>query len=239
MIYGFYHVCLANNWTALVKEQIQLIMDSGLYEKTDKIFVSCVGMGRKILQNMLPPKFQIALYNPDIRPAEVPLVRYIHELSKKEDFLCWYIHTKGVISGQGNWNVVLWRKVMEHFIIFKHQQCIDTISSPKCDVCGILIYDAWATPMRVTGKGGHFCAGNFWWSKSSYLRTLKSVFLNGSRWEAEFWFARRPSTRFVSFYQLPYTSTRDFYTRPIAPRDYKNKMGGIRIPVPPPKLKLL
>src|SRR5579871_3550164 len=42
-VYGFYHICTLGNWKSVVSNQIVSLIQSGLYNKTSKIFYTLVG----------------------------------------------------------------------------------------------------------------------------------------------------------------------------------------------------
>lgn len=238
-VFGFYHVCLVRDWGYIVKDQIELILKSGLYDRTYKIFVSCLGTvtQRKHLEKMLPPKFKIVFFNEDIKLAEIPIMQYMQDLSKTDKFILWYIHTKGVTSGARNSNIVHWRKVMEYFIIERYKKCLQTVSLSKCDACGVLAYDLSSRPSNLTPNGGHFFAGNFWWSKSKFIRTLPNItqIFNNDRGVhrravAEMLFTRRKGARFYSFFQKIINIYHDVYGFSLRRQDYVKTNHLIKIP---------
>jgi hypothetical protein len=206
--------------------------------------VSCVGskINKLHLRNIVPEKFEIVYHNENISVAEVPIINHMQILSKQDDFLIWYIHTKGVFSALHNPNVTSWRKMMEHFVIIKHNKCIEAINSPKCDMCGSLVYDAYEAPASCTAKAGHFFAGNFFWSKASFIRKTPNVmnqFDGRNRWLAEFVFSRIKWARFYSFYQKPINNVSQLYSEAIRLEHYMHIIKPSPIPYARPMLKLL
>lgn len=146
-------------------------MESGLYDKTEKIFVGCVGKQQSDLA--LPPKFEVVFHNDDIHFYEIPILKIMQDLSKQEDFLIWYIHTKGVTSKESIISSS-WRKKMQYFIIERHMDCIKAVEQPNCDACGIEIRNSFDKKL-FDGKLRRHFSGNFWWSKSSYVKNLPDV----------------------------------------------------------------
>lgn len=208
-ILGFYHVCLLNHWKKIVGEQIELIEASGLYSKTDRIFIGCVGSQdeKVILEKLLPEKYQIVYHNTNVKLAEMPTLQCLQDTAQDNDFLVWYIHTKGVVSERNQSYVLRWRKIMEYFIIEKHEDCIKTMVN--CDACGI--------DLRLLGVNhfddtmlyffGWFWAyiGNFWWSKAAYIRKLPNLTQfwlrnNKSRYVAETFIGLSPTAKLCSLY---------------------------------------
>jgi hypothetical protein len=69
-----------------------------------------------------------------------------------------YIHSKGVISASPS--VAAWREILNHYCINEWPRCIKMLETS--DVVGIK--DLKSQDFTVSG--------NFWWSKSSHIRTL-------------------------------------------------------------------
>lgn len=222
-ILGFYHICLMNHWQEIVQEQIDLIVKTKLYAKTDKIFVACLGSRKDgtTLFKILPEKFTIVFHNEDIKLCEIPILEYLQNLSKQIDFKAWYIHTKGVFSEKKNKNVKKWRKIMEYFIIENHEVCIELLS--YYDACGIdLRYLQKKYPEYSEGQFWCF-VGNFWWSKSEHIKKLPNINAlwlanNKSRYTAEVFIGLNSSKLCTLF-----NREIDHPQHPIAEHVYKNK----------------
>lgn len=235
-ILGFYHVCMINNWESIVAEQVKLIIASGLYLKTDEIMVGCLGpiSCKEKLQQILPNKFTVVFHNEDTNLYEIPTLQHLHNVSQTDNFLAWYIHTKGVFSGnirKDYTNVIRgWRKMMEYFVIEKHTTCINKIQSEDCDACGTEArYCGFPVPIKgeplyftdYTPPTHHF-SGNFWWSKSSYIKKLPNLYnkwleVNKSRYIAEAFIGMTANPRFYSFFN----NLIDLYENPINEKVYK------------------
>lgn len=224
-VLGFYHVCMVNDWYNIVKEQVSLIIKSGLYEKTEKIFVGCLGVreNKTILQRLLPEKFEIIFYNVNIQLYEVPTLSYLQSLSKREDFYCWYIHTKGATSAviYSEKNITAWRHMMEYFIIENYEKCLLTLENPKCDACGVKV--------RCDSEYCYY-GGNFWWSKSVYINKLPSILdkfeKSQSRFSAESMLGWSATPRFYAFEF--YANYKNFYYNCANPKSYKKA----KLPMP-------
>jgi hypothetical protein len=185
----YYHIAQMGNWEEVVPDQIIAMKDSGLYDTADKIFVGVVGNDPIII----PDKFELLFHHPDIRLAEIPTLNALREHALYEDFNALYIHTKGVAyleKGNTKEIVMYWRKYMEHFCIGRWMECVEALD--EFDAAGCEFY---GNNIHFSGKveNPHF-SGNFWWARSSYLRTLSKVediILSGEhkhpRMKAEFW----------------------------------------------------
>ena len=217
-ILGFYHVAMLNNWHAIMHNQINKLNKSGLLQKSEHIYTTFLGPYKQLQRlGKLPDKFHIH-YEPDLALYENFTIETIKELSAKENFVCYYFHTKGVsVSDEKRYNaksklkeygytpiskvkqnVVRWRLLMDYFIIEKWQDAFDSMKDYDC--AGV----NWRNkPFR------HF-AGNYWWSKSMYLRTLQSVYdfnyespfveEEKVRHRAEAWIGQKPNVKVKELY---------------------------------------
>lgn len=223
-ILGFYHICMVRNWKNIVIEQINAIKRSGLYTKTDKIFISCLGSlkNKSELELMLPDNLSVIFHDVNLKLCEIPILQHMQNLATKSSFFAWYIHTKGVFSGKNNWHIYNWRWMMEHFILFKHNTCLKLLNRNDCDACGIEIRtNCWDNTKYIRNKP--FFMGNFWWSKSEYINKLPNITKewNNSgrnRHVAEIFLGLSSSPRFYSMYN----SGVNFYGESISQSVYKN-----------------
>ena len=187
-IYGVYHVFCVNAWKALVKEQLNAMQEAGLMAKTDKLFISCIYNKveeRRELEQILSsydvPSEIISALPMDNNLFEFPALEFIHGLAAEEDFYVYYFHTKGVsytkeraenypIRKLEKLNACskAWRKMMEYFIFAKHNVALNVLK--QYDTYGCKYDDPIVPPYHY-----RYYAGNFWWSKASYLRTLPRI----------------------------------------------------------------
>lgn len=173
------------------------------------------------------PKFKIVYFNTDRRVYEIPTLQYLQdtcnvlkfspkinarykrrELMDKlfgvqqfeiilEDFLLWYIHTKGVTSGEHKR-----RQELEEATINQHNKCIMVLERNKdIGCCGIGLR-SWQGAVAATGYnppyGGWHFSGNFWWARASHIieENLTNIFLtSNSRYAAEAFIGRMPNAR--------------------------------------------
>lgn len=176
-IFGFWHIAVIGNGEKIASEQLERIKKSGVYDASDEIFV--VVLGEKIPDFISKDKKLNVFYHKNVRLFEYPSLCFMKHLSKEIDFDCWYIHTKGATSeikdGPGAAN---WRKYMEHFIIDKWEICLDFLNN----------YGAVGVEFNRYNYHDYF-AGNFWWAKSEYIRTLPEIknFDLSDRFGAEMW----------------------------------------------------
>jgi hypothetical protein len=169
------------------------------------MYVGVVGREGRI-SSYLPNNFEILFHNPILAYGEVPTLAALHQQSLKDDFWVLYLHTKGVSyqeQGYDKAGMTAWRHYLEHFCINKWQECVSHLD--KFDAVGCEYVKE-----RKTPKGpfpGHF-RGNFWWSKSSYLRTLPRVInidmpSTELRRKGEYWVGSGKDFKPKSLFNLP------------------------------------
>ncbi len=115
---------------------------------------------------------------------ETPTIKLLHEhsLNENEEFYVLYIHTKGVkhYNRDINVNVTDWVNYMIYFNIQKHDTCIKSLS--EYDTVGVNLQEKEDIPLHYSG--------NFWWSKSSYIKTLdECIYTNYN--SPEFWLTEK------------------------------------------------
>lgn len=192
MIYGFYHIATMNDWETIVDKQLTKLLNSELFAKTDKLFIHILGSDKDVLYvKSLVNNDKVEInYSSSFDEFEFPILKKLQSMSREKDFLCYYLHTKGVSITEKNktWYhnstnyehlkncVEDWREYMEYFLIDKYDLCIESLNNR--DAVGV----------QYT-KEHHCFSGNFWWSKSDYINKLTDLNLidKSHRWNAEFW----------------------------------------------------
>ena len=176
-----------NNYQEVLTNILDHIYDSGLYDKIDKLKLSIVGDFKEFVDwyNMLSaPAFQknpidvskieVIEQHPKTNTFEFFTLRDIYFDAIEEDIYCLYLHTKG-ISQQKNPNIKDWVNYMLYYNVVKFQDCLDNLET--FDTVGVNLNSnpeglssnpaLWGYKITPT----HY-SGNFWWSKSSNIRTL-------------------------------------------------------------------
>lgn len=213
-IYGFYFAALINKWEPIVQEQITKLYNSELYKKTDKLFIRVFYENDTDITKFLKiigGDNKIILSKTNKNEYEFGVLKILKEESKKDNFYCYYFHAKGVSKLNGptitSKSIESWRQYMEYFLIDKHELCINELNLGS-DAVGVKLRTTPSTgeygkkimevannlqrtlvpPTNKTGLFRHF-SGNFWWSKSEFIKTLPEIdFLDLSeRHHAEFW----------------------------------------------------
>lgn len=178
----FYHIGQMGHWEEVYKEQMQLLVDSGLYDACDFVFCGINGIyGKKPLPHPGGPKVLFD-YNENVELESDTLKRLWEFCRSNPDYRVLYIHTKGVTrDGWLGEVTTAWRHYLEYFNISKWQQCIEQLETH--DTCGVQLtpeagydplgeeYDAqprYSTP---------YYDGNFWWANASYINKLDPQYL--------------------------------------------------------------
>lgn len=178
--YIYIHVCCINNWKTVFNKLMTSIKDSGLYDKIDEIRcnVLTTSISNDFAEIFSDPKITYKT-SPDITAYEVPTINLIHEDAKSEDFNVLYIHTKGIrhYNQPDEANVTDWVDYLIYFNIYQYSTCLEKLDI--YDAVGVNLHHAPVT---------HY-SGNFWWSKSEYIRKLDKC-KNESYNDPEFWLTK-------------------------------------------------
>jgi len=187
-VFIVYHCFLVKKWKELVIKQLARLESSGLLARADKLY--CV----VIDQNNNKQEFlDIISKYPNIEAeffkdndCEFQSITKVWQLGQYNDCKVLYFHTKGVfndyvsvdgteISDLKVKTVRDWRMLMEYFCIDKWDENLQRLDS--VDMVG-------------TNCTRNWWWGNFWWARSSYLKTLELP-TKSSRWGYEAWVNER------------------------------------------------
>lgn len=189
----YFHICCINNWKEIVMDIFSQIYASGLYDAVDEI--RCVMLGPitnlEIMERRIPflkdPKVRVIHISKSLKMREVFTINCIWNDAQNEDFNVLYLHSKGVTHNGTNSNVKDWVQLLLHFNVHRYDECLEQLKT--CDTVGI--------NLRRTPEI-HY-SGNFWWSKSSYIKTLNRC-IDNSYNAPEFWITDSDKGRFVSLW---------------------------------------
>lgn len=118
----------------------------------------------------------------DIRDTGEPNIFEGHTLKllwdrcQLEDIDVLYFHSKGVVSASPQ--VACWREILNHYCILEWPKCISVLSHN--DITGV---------QDLRSVENNTISGNFWWSKSDYIRKLPDPLLGdvNDRYSFEHW----------------------------------------------------
>jgi hypothetical protein len=167
-IYGVYFICCINNYLDIVKEQLNIIFNSGLYADTNEllIFVTLYNENNIQLKTTIE-EFDIQNKCKLITTSENSFEKYAIRNYKKyinttSDYYIYYFHTKGVgkndISNTGVFSKR--RQILNFFILKKYKIAIQLLEKYDAVGCSLFRYP------KI-----HF-SGNFWWSQKSHVMKL-------------------------------------------------------------------
>lgn len=188
-------------WYNMFLDQIYETINHGLYDQLEKINIVCIGKAEQvelfsgicdtfdkvqIIKKLITDDDKVE----DLSLQNVQKVKYdgsselfdetetMSELQKhalREDAYFLYFHCKGITAPwrmrqekiyQPFVNYYLWRKFLEWGCIEKWETCIEKLEQYSCVGVNLCKW-----PMA------HF-SGTFWWTKSSYVRSLPDIKAN-------------------------------------------------------------
>lgn len=199
-IYAFYHIYADNNWRDIVQEQVNNLIDSGLYTIIKKIYVSLICTSDddyKFAARKLGEKAEFIHISTNPKEYEFPALEYLKTKAENEEFYSLYFHTKG----SGNSNKTLkwykpavnslkelieissaWRQFMAYWNFYRYRLAISVLQDNKWG-------GVYGANYQIVENNKHFYAGNFWWATSAFIRTRAqfSTIDKSWRFNAETW----------------------------------------------------
>jgi hypothetical protein len=204
-IYIYLHICCIEKYLKIINDILYHIKKSGLYDIIDEIRCGVLGeIYDKVLED---PKIVLRGCSSDLSLYESFTLNKMLEDSKTEDFYCLYLHSKGVTRGDNPF-VKSWVDYLCYFDIYCHKKCIELLENN--DTVGVNLQDK-------EGEKCHY-SGNFWWSKSSYIKRLDKV-SNLNYNDPEFWLTMRKMGKYASLWN----SNANHYHEMYHEENYKNK----------------
>ena len=168
----FWHVNELNGWNHVMDQQWDLIEKSGLEQAASDIYLCMNGQPWTFAawdqaKNGHKPekKTKLVKVNDSAILHEWPTLMWMLQQSREatEPFYICYIHLKGLLRW-GDVNVGDWRDFMNWATIEKWRDNVAALDGGA---------DAVGTNYNTT-PWPHF-AGNFWWAKSEYVKTLEPI----------------------------------------------------------------
>jgi hypothetical protein len=120
------------------------------------------------------------------------------------------MHTKGVTK-PNNIFVKNWVDYLCYFNIYKYETCVKLLNDNAGDTVGVTLLN------EINNDPVHY-SGNFWWTKSSYLKRLSAciqIYYN----DPEFWLCRTKIGKYVGLW----TTKIHLYQNIYEESEYKNK----------------
>ena len=189
----FMHVCNLNDGIDIFEKQLKKIEESSIYDEIKKIYIFFLGeYNDEIKENN---KIEIIHLEKDVTFYEFLSINKLKEIVDNDDnnYKILYLHNKGV-NKSGNSKVVQsWREMMEYFLIEKGLYCYKNLN--YFDTIGCNIINKCDNEIsKINNNHAYHYSGNFWWSKSSYIKNLKKLEISydsndrkNSRFQCENW----------------------------------------------------
>lgn len=190
------------------------IMQSGIYDASEKIYVSVLGSDKASIAEVSDyifhryPKYLVHMTGTDFTAYEWPALLKMQEVCKAQECDVWYVHTKGASNCRPDVpdyiqkNIRDWRGVMSHDILEKHCACKHILKS----------YGAVGSMVSLDQSSGIHFPGNFWWASSKHICGIPAISEGQlkDRMYAEAWVGKNPSSRYTSLKAMPPYDLYDF-----------------------------
>lgn len=245
-VYGVYHIFCDKDWQKMVSSQVAHLRDSGLFGRSDKLYVSIITRRDEDIAELHrivgdDRKLEIVAASSNSRKFEYPALDFLRRKCSEEDCLVYYFHTKGITyqnltTGDRKFNnfkrnIEAWRMMMEYFIFDKWKVAVNLLSGsrvaaadgPQCRPLAGERFDVYGCyrfpppPMQY-----YLYAGNFWWARALYIRKLPAFdesLVADDRFFAEEWLFRGKPKSFSAFDTLA-----DIYCVNMRPCLYRSDM---------------
>lgn len=181
----------------IVHEQMDLLKRSGLLESASYFLVGINGgkESDEVANLVIPDKAKRVLHGLESRAENLTIVEMEKWAKHHSGWNVLYFHAKGCTHPPGHpygdGTSTPWRRTMDEYLVGQWTRCIADLGA-GFDSVGCHF-------MRGMCDGTqNIWAGNFWWARSEFLRTLPSIYRRErihtsgigaaeSRFEAEVW----------------------------------------------------
>lgn len=205
-IRGVIHICQKGDWKRSLQLLINGLYSSDLLDSTEKIDL-CVVSDTEMDTSVFLPKSTYHFMGP-CNLYERPSLLHLKNLAEQdtEDVCYWYLHTKGLrwFGSEREQNILDWIELMLYWNCTLWKNAITTLNSG---------YDTYGCMYNDEPKK-HY-SGNFWWTKSSYLKKLPST-IGPDYNDPEFWITTASPKSFCAYKKLI-----NFYHERLPPHYYR------------------
>lgn len=201
MIKLYYHLAMMNNWREITDFFFESVISSGLYDKCDSIDVVFVGSNGK-------PDFKFSglgkinlIDGGELREFEFPTLQKLWEESLHNESSIFYFHSKGASFDRARWQDE--KDIIKTQYAFRNYQSYRDVESAYAQTRRWLrrcLIDRFEDCLSCLDSCDVFCLkhkpnlrffpSNFWWSKSSYVKSLGRPTIRKDRYDAEMWLFR-------------------------------------------------
>jgi len=223
----FYHIYSIDGVDLIIEEQVdKLIKYKGIFN----FFINIDISSGFVIPNYILEKIESLTNNityTSEKRYEMSTLSMMYKHALENDSYYLYIHTKGSSRIKNVYpepsfpyeNVENWRRIMEHFCIDNSEICISELENYDLVGCNYVMTKS------ISLKVHSHYSGNFWWSKSEFIRKLPNLDLINSsdRFLAEFWIGLVNHKALCLYPSLPFENNNRglFYT---PESEYKNKI---------------
>ena len=177
-IYIYYHICIiGDRWPSIINNTIKYIKKSGLYDKMTQMKCFILGqLNISLVKSLIDPKILLVESHSNVKKYERYTLNHLWDDCQQNNFDVLYLHTKGVVGistkKKIDWN---WINDMLYCNCYNHNKITKLLVN----------YDTVGTKYTNYTIGPHY-SGNFWWSKSEYIkhlnRTIGNKYLDPEAW---------------------------------------------------------
>jgi hypothetical protein len=184
-IYGVYFICCMGNYLQIIKEQLNILLHFGLFDKTTKLlcFICNYQANDEKLHDIFKPlQSKIQLITTEKNLYEKFAINNFKLHIPDEKYYLYYFHTKGVSRIEKH--ITMRRYVLNFYTLRKYEISLKLLK--YYDVVGMTLFKY---PKL------HF-SGNFWWSKSENINTLSDI--NDKYLSPEMYICSNPNSKCVA-----------------------------------------
>jgi len=174
----FLHVCIFKNWRTVYNDIMKKIHESSLIEISN---INVIYVNDKIFPEDAKYKNVNYIYGGEMYEYEYPTLKALYDFSINDttNSNVLYLHTKGITRNEIT--VHDWRNMMLYFNVEKWQDRIVELNEYDATGCNL-------SKGIQQGLNATWFSGNFWWSKTEYIKKLKDPNnWKSNRLMAEFW----------------------------------------------------
>jgi len=214
-----YHVYCVNDYLKVVKQQLNRLINSGLYDWCDKLEITCVNTKGEFeeIKELIKGLDKVNLNEYTNNDFEYEGVNKVWEYSQKYNGKVFYFHTKGVSNFYKNFEdrsvsewkmkgIQWWKEAMEYFLIDNFKDCLEKLNT--YDQCGLTMNNKWWW-------------GNFWWINLSWAYSNGKP-NHGDRWYYEAWLNSYRNPYYYEHYHFEFNPYYTLLPMDIYKKDYSN-----------------
>ena len=197
-IYGVYFICCIGDYKNIVKEQMECVVSSGLFEKVRTIFVFICQYNEEVMDILQEYISKLHIIStPSNLYEKFAINNFRSYLPDDNPYYLFYFHSKAVTNSLNNINHII-RKNLNYFILQKHNLCLYWLEKS---------YDAVGT--QLTKYPHLHFSGNFWWASSNHLQKINPT-INDDYYAPEMYICSNPDGRYISLCQNTNTNNWGF-----------------------------